>query len=536
MEIQEITAFCDRIELLLRAPVPGAVHVDVCLPLVCAEKGVTVRPGRVLLSWQGTGETGVLTLPRFAGEEDLLICRFDASEKGCPAAGVRYVSAFSPDFARGTDQPPRIARPIGTWCTASAEDVDRLRFGASMTEINMAWLLTLHPADDDIPHTWNGRTCYFIRERVQEQDEMLAPLARKGIPCLLRFINREHYRLRDADPELFGKICHPNCERDGEGVEISAFNLRTEEGLELFCACLDFLFERYAGTGGAHGWSTMLDLGNEVNSQRIWCNAGPAECADFMEEYAAALRLAWQLSRKYCPYYRVNISLEQNFARPYRPDPLFYYGARECLEQLEKICRRDGDFEWGVAAHPYPENLSFPDFYNDRTPTFSFDTPLVTLKNLEVWPALLATEAFLYRGRPRRVVFDEQGFNTRPDAPYTEEQGAFAFVLAWLKIRRQPAVEQLLIHRYIDIPFNEEYGLNLGLRRSLGYADPEHLREIPGPYKLICGAIEAMDSPEEEVWVRLARSYIGPALFDALLNPPEIEKGTGERFLSNFNV
>jgi len=166
---------------------------------------------------------------------------------------------------------------------------------------------------------------------------------------------------------------------------------------------------------------------------------------------------------------------------------------------------------------------------------FSYDTPIITMKNMEVWPSFLSQPYFCYRGEPRHVLFDEQGFNTREEHPYTEEQGAYAFVLAWLKIRQNPQIDMFLIHRYIDIPFNQEYGLNLGLRRCLGYADEEHLINIPGPHKMICRAIAAMDSPEEDAWVRAARAYIGPDLFDSVLNAPAIAVSSGPKTDANFN-
>lgn len=42
---------------------------------------------------------------------------------------------------------------------------------------------------------------------------------------------------------------------------------------------------------------------------------------------------------------------------------------------------------------------------------------------------------------------------------------------------------------------------------------------------MICQAIAAMDTPEEDAWIRAARAYIGPDLFDAILNPPPIDPG-----------
>ena len=45
-------------------------------------------------------------------------------------------------------------------------------------------------------------------------------------------------------------------------------------------------------------------------------------------------------------------------------------------------------------------------------------------------------------------------------------------MLAYLKLRQNPAIDLFLIHRYIDIPFDQEYGLNLGLRNDWQIAWP----------------------------------------------------------------
>ena len=539
MSVVKITAAKENIVLTLDAAVCGEAVVSARVPLVCGDKTkkASFEDGRVVGRVHcGLRDAAEISLPRFADGYDLLTCRFALMVDGNAVPGVCYVTDFSADFAAINTPYPATERPIGTWCNALEEDVDGLRFGYMMNELDMIWLMKRQPEPGDITHVFNGEEYYFDKDIIAENDRMMAPLAAKGIPCLIRFINRVKYRLRKADHVLFDMIKHPDYEDDFEGVEMSAINLRTETGFRYYCACIDFLFSRYCDPANGFGWNLMMDVGNEINSARIWNNAGPMCCEDYMEEYTEALRLAWLLSHKYYAHYRVNVSLEQYFADSFIQDDLHYYPARTCLEQLLKYCRRDGDFDWGVAAHPYPENLCYPDFYNDRGVSFDFDTRKITLKNMEVWPALLSSPAFLYRGQPRHVIFDEQGFNTREDAPYTEEQGAYAFVLAWLKMRKQPAIDLLLIHRYIDIPFNEEYGLNLGLRRCYGYADEEHLITIPGPHKMICRAIAAMDTPEEDAWVRAARAYIGPDLFDDVLNPPAVKEGRTTQYITNFEI
>ena len=207
------------------------------------------------------------------------------------------------------------------------------------------------------------------------------------------------------------------------------------------------------------------------------------------------------------------------FSVPIRPDPLRHYPSRECLWRLAEISRRDGDFPWGISAHPYPEDLTKPDFYNDQTATFSLDTSRITMKNMEIWQVLANHPDLTYEGEPRAVVFDEQGFHTDYTDPESENKGAYAFVLLWQKMKKCPAVEQFLINRYADMPLGDEGGLHLGLRYEEGYADDQHLFIRPGPYKRICAAIRAMGTEEEARWVAEARDYIGAELYDALLTP-----------------
>ena len=47
----------------------------------------------------------------------------------------------------------------------------------------------------------------------------------------------------------------------------------------------------------------------------------------------------------------------------------------------------EGDFDWAIAYHPYPQNLFDPRVWADTEATFTFDTPKITYKNLEVLDA-----------------------------------------------------------------------------------------------------------------------------------------------------
>lgn len=135
----------------------------------------------------------------------------------------------------------------------------------------------------------------------------------------------------------------------------------------------------------------------------------------------------------------------------------------------------EGDFEWGVAYHPYPQNLRDPDTWKDDEATNDFDTPYITPKNLEVLPAYLAQQRFLYRGeKPRAILFSEQGFNTPTLSEADQRRQVAGLVYVFRKLRQLPTVEAWHLHRYQDMPEGEG-GLRLGLldehgKRKLGWA------------------------------------------------------------------
>ena len=507
MKLVSITAYPDRIELMADTPIPASAVGRAFVPLTRGETG-RHTPSRLLCEVTHI-EGDRMIFPRYVGGYDLLIARFSVTAEGAEAEGVCYVTDVDPTASCGhTPRPPK-GKPIGTWVTCKGDDMDYLGLGGMMTEINMAWIMTLTPTEEDIPHEWNGKTYHFVKSIMATYDNLMQPCIERGAPCLVRLINRFSYRLKGSDGAL--------CRDTGFCEQMSAFNITDEAGLDHFCACVDFLCARYADPASPLFCAAVMDVGNEINAQAVWHNCGPMTCGDYMEEYTQQLRLAHLIGRKHNAAHRVDVSFDHHFAIPYRPDPLRYYASKECLFTLAALSRRDGDFPWGISAHPYPEDLTKPDFYHDKTATFDLNTSRITMKNMEVWQYLSTHPDLTYCGLPRTVVFDEQGFHTDYNDPESENKGAYAFVLLWQKMKKCPSVEQFLINRYADMPLGDEGGLHLGLRYERGYADAEHLFINPGPYKKICAAIRAMDTEEEARWISEARAYVGEALFDELM-------------------
>ncbi|MBQ7379501.1 MAG: hypothetical protein IJW70_07495 [Clostridia bacterium] len=518
MKVTQIIATNTQIEIVIpELPILTHVYAQARLPLVTGDVR-RKHHGRIVQVTDKKKKDRVI-FDRFAGDIDLLLCRFEVDVEGKTLDGVRYVTDIAPECSASAPTPFEVKRPVGTWVTAIPEDIDYLGMGCMMTEINSPWIQTVTPTEQDISHVFCGKTYYFDKPTMDLYDRLMQPCIDRGIPCLIRAINRFSYRLKGSDDTLTSIIGHPGYEPTGFNEQMSAFNLRTEDGFWMYCAFIDFLCARYMDKASPLYCSDVMDIGNEINAQEVWHNTGAMTCADFMEEYTVSLRLAHLIARKYNAGSRVNISLDHYFATALKEGNEHYYPGRACLAYLADYCHRDGDFDWGIAAHPYPENLTKPDFYNDTTATFDWNTPRITMRNLEMLQGLVELPEFLYRGKTRTVVCDEQGFHTDYNDPESENKGAYAFVLLMEKLQRCPNITWFLINRYADMPLGDESELHLGLRYEKGYADDMHLLINPGDYKKICYAMRAFGTAEWQRWIDEARAYIGAELYDSLLAP-----------------
>ena len=469
------------------------------------------KPGRTLGMTPVEAKDGVVSLPRMAGDRDRIFSRYDLFEGGERVEGVRYVTDVAEDVpANAAPYPqPDIIKTLGL----PGELAKKYGIRQGLMNINLPALMAAAPGEDTMAYPFNGRVYYVHKAAVQAIDQTMA-----AVPMMtMILLNSPRLFGSTGEKALLDACLHPHYDWNCPNAYISAFDMETEEGQGYYAAFVSFRVERYTRPDGKYGRAVGAIISNEVNSQYIWGNAGDMPVEAYTREYAQALRLAWLCGQRFCRHFRVYISLDQfwcgtNFDPSQKTR---YYSGRRMLELLAEYGRAEGDFPWNVAYHPYPEDLRWPDFWHDRAPDFTFSTPKITFKNMEVLEAFLSQEAFLYRGAPRRVIFSEQGFNSQngPMQALTERMAAAGYVLAYMKARKMKTVDLFTHHATVDNP--HEFGLNLGMFRYDPNA-PHHLGE-PKP---IFASFEAMETEGEAEAVQKARAFIGPELFDFLLDPP----------------
>lgn len=336
---------------------------------------------------------------------------------------------------------------------------DAIALGVKHAAINfnLGQMASIESAPNDFPWEVDGRTIYFRRGYLESIDRQIKTLSDFGATVSLILLNYE-----GADAKLNKILLHPGYDRACPN-HLSAFNTLTPEGFAYFKAAMEFLAARYSTTGYPHGRVVNYIVGNEVNSHWYWANMGHVSMEQFAEDYLRTVRACHTAVRKFSSSARVFISLEHHWNIRYAGcDEKQGFAGRPFINYFNQLAKAGGDFDWHVAFHPYPENLFHAQTWNDKSATFSDDTPRITFKNLEMLPRYLHQRELLYHGGPRRIILSEQGFHS--DAtPEGELIQAAAYCYAYRKAASLDGIDAFILHRHVDHP--HEGGLNLGLWR-----------------------------------------------------------------------
>jgi hypothetical protein len=389
-------------------------------------------------------------------------------------------------------------------------DLDDLGITSVTVNLFLSSLLRSQASTKTAPFRYNGRGYQVDRAELERLDRtMLAAAARRALVFGILLVGKAETW---DTPALGRRMQHPDCEPAGI---YSMANVTSAEGVEHYSALLDFLAERYSRPEQTYGRIHHWIVHNEVDAGWTWTNCGEKPPVLFMDQYHKSMRLSHLIARQYDPQARAYISLTHywTWTANFRYTP-----SRELLRHLLAFSRVEGDFDWGIAFHPYPESLREPKTWLDRQATFAFETPLITFKNIEVLNAWVKLPAQRYLGRHvRSVHLTEQGPNSRDYTPQALAEQAASMAYVWKKIRGLDAIEGYQFHNWIDN--RREGGLRIGLRRF-----PDDSAEPLGP-KPVWHVYRALDTPEEDAACAFALPIIGVRSWDEV---PYRGKITGE--------
>ena len=407
-----------------------------------------------------TGGSISQSFPRFAenGRDRLLSGWAVVRQKGngyTLLSAVHHTDRIDNPRTNLPEMIPSSIKGIGA-CPYDHADMQDLNIATGTFNIILDQILYTDPGGGREPYEYAGKTYYAdvngsMIKQIDHDVKISQQLGLMVSAILLVPVNRGA-----AEGSWLDLVAHPENEYS---AAFSMPNMLSKEAVEAYAATMNFLCERYSTEqyGRIHHWI----IHNEIQAGFYWTNAGRRNLETYMNLYERSMRLVQTIARQYDPNAKSLISLDHGWTD--QGSDRSYQGVK-LLEQLVKYCRQEGDFEWGIAFHPYPQDINNPRTWLDDKATYSFSTQYLTPRNLEVLDAWAELPEVCYKGtRPREIQFTEQGINTPDYEPLSLQNQAAGVAYSLAKIRHMKHVTSYAYHLWADA--REEGSLRLGLRK-----------------------------------------------------------------------
>ena len=408
----------------------------------------------------GEKEDFEIEVDRFDGKRDRATSRWRIVIEG--PGGTRQVAspACYPDRVDSEVPRPLEKKVVGGvkglgGIPALTPDHEIFELGIHHATVNMVLnaLLSPTPKPRWEPWAFEGRTFFLNPVLKRRFDTNIGLLTERGIvvSAILLVSNG-----RDEAGRPRSEMVHPEALPGGK---FTMPNLAEPEGALAYRAAIHWITERYTREDEAHGRVANWIIHNEIDQSGTWTTMGDQPLARYLETYLRSARLVHHSARRFDPHARVFVSLTHHWTKQSGGPQTFV--VRDILDLMAAAGSREGDFEWGVAYHPYPVSLRNPRTWEDEV-TFDFETPYITPRNLEVLPRYLEKPHLRFEGRPRGILFSEQGINAPTLSPEDQALQAAGIVYTMRRVLQLPEVEAFHYHAYRDAP-EAEGGLLLGL-------------------------------------------------------------------------
>lgn len=325
------------------------------------------------------------------------------------------------------------------------------------------------------------------------------------------YVDRVTRRAGEMDLVLSAIIlCQTNSifkDPENKGGNYTMPNLTTAKAFNLYAAALEHMASTHCTQGNRISHWIMH---NEVDFANEWTNMGDQPMMRYLDRYIKSMRICYNIARQYDQNASVLGSYTHCWAKA---DGSF--APKMMLEKTVEYSSAEGDFRWGVAYHPYPQNLTKPSFWIDDTQaTYSLNSKYVTFKNLEVIDAWIRQKENFYKGKTKRILFlSEQGTNSPSYSESDLALQAAGGAWAWKKVSKLDGIDAIQWHNWADN--KAEGGLRIGLRT---FAEGSVSNLTPKPVWYVW---KAAGTAEEDSVFDQYKTTLGISDWDSILNTVE---------------
>jgi len=336
---------------------------------------------------------------------------------------------------------------------------DLTLLGTSSGTFNMFITQFLHltPKEGYMEHNYGGKTYYIDIAYVAGVYDAVLKEATKDRNLSMAAILLIDPAERCADPAVGRLLQHP----DYMGGAYTMPNMTNPEAVNCYAAVLDFLAKRYCTPDNQYGRIANWIIHNEVDGTIDWANMGVRPITIITDTYMKSMRMCYNIVRQYDENAEVFASFSHSWTEISNPG---WHPCRDILDLINDYSRAEGDFQWAVTCHSYPEDVYNPRTWDDPNSTYSMDSKFLTFKNLEVINKWALAKGNKYKGTIKRSVWlSEAGVNSPTYSEKDLQLQAAGFAYAWKKINGLEGIDGIQWHNWFDHP--DEGGARLGLRK-----------------------------------------------------------------------
>lgn len=343
---------------------------------------------------------------------------------------------------------------IGAITTENISEVDNLGLSCTTLNIILNTLVSCTGPDTDLQYVYGGKRYYINGSTLSSLDTVLKQCEAKGVVVAVILLVHPN----GGEQEYATALSHPEYTSKGLYSMPDVTNIY---GTEVYAATVDFLANRYSrkGNGRIHHWI----LHNEVDQNLVWTNMGTQPQMRYVDTYEKSMRLVSNIVRQYDPNAYVLGSFTSSWNTAHTDSGSASFTAKNMLDNLLVYSGVEGDYRWGVAAHPYPQDFFKPAFWSaDTGATYSEGTGFSTFKNVEVISDWMLRREHYYKGKEKRILFfSENGVNAVNNTSANLNIQAAGAAWIWKKVMRNSGIDGIMWHNWRD---NSAEGLQLGLR------------------------------------------------------------------------
>lgn len=306
-------------------------------------------------------------------------------------------------------------------------------------------------ADETFPtitYTYQGTDYLFNGAAINGYDGLFTYLTDLGM-CSTAIV------LNDWNDNYIEMI-HPKARDKSGGASYYMFNTAEEEGVKELEAVASFLTERYSD--GEHGMVYSWVIANEINQFKTWNYMDTDDVTYYTQEFEKAFRIFYQAAKRRYAGAKVYFSIDHDW-NSNDGDNRIYFNARDLIEGINRAALKHGNYDWGIAIHPYPNPLTRVNYWSqeyDKTQ----DAQTLSIMNLNVLTDFLKQEEYLdTKGNVRSITITELGFSSK----FGQKLQAAAFAYCYYITEANPYVEAFIMNRQTDAPEEMVQGLSFGI-------------------------------------------------------------------------